>query len=63
MMLASSWPAWSRSDPARAARPGTVARHLGADLVTVPGLAARAGSLRDQAGHELASIIRAKEAS
>jgi magnesium chelatase subunit D len=49
--------------PVRLHLAGTVARHLGADLVTVPGLAARAGSLRDQAGHELASIIRAKEAS
>jgi magnesium chelatase subunit D len=49
--------------PVRLHLAGTVARHLGADLVTVPGLAARGGSLRDQAGHELASIIRAKEAS
>jgi magnesium chelatase subunit D len=49
--------------PVRLHLAGTVARHLGADLVTVPGLAARAGSLREQAGHELARIIRAKEAS
>jgi magnesium chelatase subunit D len=49
--------------PVRLHLAGAVARHLGADLVTVPGLAARAGSLRDQASHELAGIIRAKEAS
>jgi magnesium chelatase subunit D len=42
---------------------GVMAGHLAADLVTVPGLAARAGPLRDHAGHALASIIRAKEAS
>jgi hypothetical protein len=40
-----------------------VARHLTAELVTVPGLAARAGPLRDQASHTLTSLIRAKEAS
>jgi magnesium chelatase subunit D len=49
--------------PVRLGLAGVVARHLAADLVTVPGLAARTGPLREQAGHELASIIRAKEAS
>jgi magnesium chelatase subunit D len=49
--------------PVRLGLAGTVARHLAAELVTVPGLAARAGPLRDQASHTLASIIRAKEAS
>ena len=41
---------------------GLLATHLGAELVTVPGLAARSGPVRDLAGQELASIIRAKEA-
>ncbi len=49
--------------PVRLGLAGVVARHLAADLVTVPGLAARTGPLREQAGHALASIIRAKEAS
>jgi magnesium chelatase subunit D len=49
--------------PVRLGLAGAVARHLAAELVTVPGLAARAGPLRDQASHTLASIIRAKEAS
>jgi magnesium chelatase subunit D len=49
--------------PVRLGLAGVVARHLAADLVTVPGLAARSGPLRDTAGHVLASIIRAKEAS
>ena len=49
--------------PVRLGLAGVVARHLAAELVTVPGLAARAGPLREQAGHALASIIRAKEAS
>ena len=49
--------------PVRLGLAGVVARHLGADLVTVPGLAARAGPLREQAGHALASMIRQKEAS
>jgi magnesium chelatase subunit D len=49
--------------PVRLGLAGLVARCLAADLVTVPGLAAKAGPLRDQAGRTLASIIRAKEAS
>jgi magnesium chelatase subunit D len=49
--------------PVRLGLAGVVARHLTADLVTVPGLAARAGPLRDQASHTLTSLIRAKEAS
>jgi hypothetical protein len=31
--------------------------------VTIPGLAAHAGPAREQAGHALARIIRAKEAA
>ncbi len=49
--------------PVRLGLAGVVARHLTAELVTVPGLAARAGPLRDRASHALASLIRAKEAS
>jgi magnesium chelatase subunit D len=49
--------------PVRLGLAGVLARHLEADLVTVPGLAARAGPLREQAGHALASLIRVKEAS
>ena len=49
--------------PVRLGLAGVLARHLAADLVTVPGLAARTGPLRDQAGQALAGIIRAKEAS
>jgi magnesium chelatase subunit D len=49
--------------PVRLGLAGVLARHLVADLVTVPGLAARTGPLRDQAGQALAGIIRAKEAS
>jgi magnesium chelatase subunit D len=49
--------------PVRLGLAGVVARHLAAELVTVPGLTARTGPLREQAGHALASIIRAKEAS
>jgi len=49
--------------PVRLGLAGVMARHLTAELVTVPGLAARAGPLRDQASHTLTSLIRAKEAS
>jgi magnesium chelatase subunit D len=49
--------------PVRLGLAGVVARHLTAELVTVPGLAARAGPLRDQASTTLTSLIRAKEAS
>jgi magnesium chelatase subunit D len=47
--------------PVRLGLAGDIARHLNAELVTIPGLAAQAGPLRDQAGHALARIIRAKE--
>jgi Mg-chelatase subunit ChlD len=47
--------------PVRLGLAGEIARHLGAELVTIPGLAAPAGPLREQAGHALAQIIRAKE--
>jgi magnesium chelatase subunit D len=49
--------------PVRLGLAGEIARHLAADLVTIPGLAARAGPLREQAGRALADLIRAKEAS
>jgi magnesium chelatase subunit D len=49
--------------PVRLGLAGVVARYLAADLVTVPGLAARAGAAREQAGRDLARIIRAKEAA
>jgi magnesium chelatase subunit D len=44
--------------PVRLGLAADLARHLGADLVTIPGLAARTGPLRDQAGHALARVIR-----
>jgi magnesium chelatase subunit D len=47
--------------PVRLGLAGEIARDLGAELVTIPGLAAAAGPLREQAGHALASIIRSKE--
>jgi magnesium chelatase subunit D len=47
--------------PVRLGLPAEIAQHLGGELVTIPGLAASAGVLRDQASHALASIIRAKE--
>jgi magnesium chelatase subunit D len=47
--------------PVRLGLAAEIAQHLGGELVTIPGLAASAGVLRDQAGHALASIIRAKE--
>jgi magnesium chelatase subunit D len=49
--------------PVRLGLAGVVARYLAADLVTIPGLAARTGPARDQASHTLADIIRAKEAA
>jgi magnesium chelatase subunit D len=49
--------------PVRLGLAGDIARHLAADLVTIPGLAAQAGPLREQAGLALADLIRAKEAS
>ena len=49
--------------PVRLGLAGEIARHLAAELVTIPGLAARAGPAREQAGLALARIIRAKEAA
>jgi magnesium chelatase subunit D len=49
--------------PVRLGLAAEIARHLAADLVTIPGLAAHAGPAREQAGHALARIIRAKEAA
>jgi len=49
--------------PVRLGLAGEIARHLAAELVTIPGLAARAGPRPDQAGQILARIIRAKEAA
>jgi magnesium chelatase subunit D len=49
--------------PVRLGLAGEIARHLAAELVTIPGLAARAGASREQAGQILARIIRAKEAA
>jgi magnesium chelatase subunit D len=49
--------------PVRLGLAGEIARHLTAELVTIPGLAARAGPARERAGLALASIIRAKEAA
>ena len=49
--------------PVRLGLAGQIARHLAAELVTIPGLAARAGPVSEQAGQTLADIIRAKEAS
>ncbi len=48
--------------PVRLGLAGEIARHLAAELVTIPGLAARAAPLREHAGQMLARIIRAKEA-
>jgi magnesium chelatase subunit D len=47
--------------PVRLGLAAEIAQHLGGELVTIPGLAASAGVLRDQASRALASIIRAKE--
>jgi magnesium chelatase subunit D len=49
--------------PVRLGLAGEIARHLAADLVTIPGLAAQAGPLRERAGLALADLIRAKEAA
>jgi magnesium chelatase subunit D len=48
--------------PVRLGLAADLARHLDADLVTIPGLAARTGSLREQAGHALARVIRGEAA-
>jgi magnesium chelatase subunit D len=47
--------------PVRLGLAAEIAQHLGGELVTIPGLAAPAGVLRDQASRALASIIRARE--
>jgi magnesium chelatase subunit D len=49
--------------PVRLGLAGEIARYLAADLVTIPGLAAQAGPLRERAGLALADLIRAKEAA
>ena len=48
--------------PVRLGLAAEIAGHLAAELVTIPGLAAAAGPVREQASSALASIIRAKEA-
>jgi magnesium chelatase subunit D len=47
--------------PVRLGLAAEIAQHLGAELVTIPGLAASASVVRDQASRALASLIRAKE--
>jgi magnesium chelatase subunit D len=47
--------------PVRLGLAAGIARHLAADLETIPGLASAAGPLREQASSALAGIIRAKE--
>jgi magnesium chelatase subunit D len=47
--------------PVRLGLAGVLARHLRADLVTVPGLASPVGASRELAGRRLADIIRARE--
>ena len=49
--------------PVRLGLAAEIAAHLAAELVTIPGLAAAAGPVREQASSALASIIRAKEAA
>jgi magnesium chelatase subunit D len=49
--------------PVRLGLAGDIACHAGAQLVTIPGLAAQAGPLREQAGQALARVIRAREAA
>jgi magnesium chelatase subunit D len=49
--------------PVRLGLAAEIAGHLAAELVTIPGLAAAAGPVREQASSTLASIIRAKEAA
>jgi magnesium chelatase subunit D len=46
--------------PVRLRLAAELAAHLGAELVTIPGLAASAGPVRQQASDALASIIRVK---
>ena len=47
--------------PVRLGLAGDLARHLKAELVTVPDLASPLGARRELAGQRLADIIRAKE--
>jgi hypothetical protein len=47
--------------PVRLGLAGELARHLGAELVTIPGLASPVGPGQELAGQRLADIIRAKE--
>jgi magnesium chelatase subunit D len=47
--------------PVRLGLAAEIAQHLGGQLVTIPGLAASAGVVRDQASRALADIIRARE--
>jgi magnesium chelatase subunit D len=47
--------------PVRLGLAGELARHLGGELVTIPGLASPVGSGQELAGRRLADIIRAKE--
>jgi magnesium chelatase subunit D len=49
--------------PVRLGLAGVIARDLGADLVTVAGLASASAARRDDAAQALAAIIRAKEAA
>ncbi len=49
--------------PVRLGLAGVIARDLGADLVTVAGLASPSAARRDDAAQALAAIIRAKEAA
>jgi len=49
--------------PVRLGLAAEIAAHLDAELVTIPGLAAAAGPVRDQASSALASLIRAREAA
>jgi magnesium chelatase subunit D len=49
--------------PVRLGLAGVIARDLGADLVTVTGLASANAARRDDAAQALAAIIRAKEAA
>jgi magnesium chelatase subunit D len=49
--------------PVRLGLAAEIAAHLAAELVTIPGLAAAAGPVREQASSALASLIRAREAA
>ena len=49
--------------PVRLGLAAEIAGHLAAELVTIPGLAAAAGPVREQASSALASLIRASQAA